>query len=154
MIHNKMSFIFLLMPQGAEDVSVVLTSNLTEDWAFHRQKVLLTCIAVVEGNDTLITWSSRQYIGAGGEVLQLLSTYSSGYTVRSRQNRATVATLVNTTRNNRTVTTISELQLIASGLHPSSRVSCRANGHEPAIITFRKLDIEFAYINNNHVYII
>ena len=120
----------------------VLTSGLTGDLAYHGQRVSFVCNTVVT-HDTIITWTSPHYIGRYGERLQLLSTEQDGFTERSQRFPTTVAILVNTTRTNETVTILSKLQLIASGLYPSSRVSCRANGHEPAIIIFRKLNVEF-----------
>ena len=121
---------------------VTLTSDLEENVAYHRQMVTLVC-TVTSDYETIINWRSPQYIGTGGRILQLMSNYSNGYTVRSTLIPTTVATLRNTTRSNGRVTIISELKItaLASELYPNfeSRVSCRANGMRgPIFITIRK----------------
>ena len=98
---------------------------------------------IVADRDIIVTWRSLQYIGV--DILQLLSSDQDAYDhpIRSRQNPATVAILINSTHSNGMVTVIAQLQLTASAMHANSRVSCRANGpdHEPVISSFRKSDI-------------
>ena len=113
--------------------NVSLTSDVPGNVAYHGERVKLLCIIVADRN-ILVTWRSPQYIGV--DILQLLSTYRDGYTVRSRQNPATVATLINTTRSNGIVTVTTELQLTASAVHRISRASCRANGGRWHTVTF------------------
>ena len=113
--------------------NVSLISDIKGDVAYHGQRVRLLC-TIIANRDIIVTWRSLQYIGI--DVLQLLSTYRDGYTVRSQQHPSTVATLINTTRSNGTVTVTTELQLTASAVHRISRASCRANGGRRHTVTF------------------
>ena len=137
MIHNIYNIIIHIFPDNETAVNISLTSDVTGNIAYHGQMVTLVC-TIVANHEILITWRSLQYIGA--DILQLLSTYQDGHTVSNPQNPATVATLINSTRSRRMVTVIAQLQLRALAMHPHSRVSCRANGHEPVISSFGKSD--------------
>ena len=124
---------------------VILTHNLGSDaMAYHGQRVIFTCTVrdIVVGHPIVITWSSDDYIGIGGtnDVLQVRSNAPLGTTDKKM---TTVVTLTNRTRNNglRTVTVETQMKLTASATYPDANVSCRANGHEPASISFRKSDI-------------
>jgi hypothetical protein len=121
----------------AENVS--LTNDLKGNIAYHGQRVTFLC-TIVADREILTTWRSPQYIR--GDVLQLLSTSEDGHTVNNLQNPDTVATLINSTRSNGTVTVVTELQLTASAMYPISHVGCKANGREiqPVTIRFRKSD--------------
>ena len=110
--------------------------------AYHGQRVTFTC-TIVANSDVILTWRSAQYIDGN---LQFKPADPEGQNITDSQNPTTVATLINTTRSsNGEITVVSELQLTASVLYPTSRVRCRANGREfePVIIVFRKSDINW-----------
>lgn len=110
------------------DPLVVLTHNLGDDAvAYKGQRVTFRCTITV-GRHIVITWSSDDYIGTGGDNLQLLSIDPEGQNTTNTRNPTTIAFLINTTRINRVITVISELQLTASELYPTSNVSCGING--------------------------
>ena len=116
----------------------MLTHNLVGgNRAYDRQVVTFRCVIV--GVDTVLNWMSDDYIGVGGDVLQLASADPVGQTASNPRNPTTVATLVNTSRSNGVTTTVSELQFTASSLFSTSNVSCRDNGQGPVnTTTFRK----------------
>lgn len=126
-------------------VNISLASNLIERVAYHGQRVICIC-TIFTRNDVVITWESAHYIGTEGDDLQLISTDPEGSIVTNLRNPTTVATLVNTTRSNGMITTISELQLTASLSHPTCDVSCRVTGHESASLTLRKSDINLCIL--------
>jgi hypothetical protein len=131
--------LFIVINDFSDDATadISLTSDLTGNVAYPGQRVTFLC-HVVANREILITWTSPQYIGTKGADLQLLSTSEDGHTMRSRQNRDTVATLLHTTRSNETVTVTveAELKLTASAMYRNSHVSCRANGGPPRRVTF------------------
>ena len=116
---------------------MILTHNLGSDAiAYHGQRVTFTCtVDIIVGHGIVITWSSDDYIGTGGDVLQVRSNARVGTTDRKM---TTVVTLINRIQNNRVVTVETQMQITASVVYPNSSVSCRPNGHEPASISFRK----------------
>ena len=120
---------------------MMLTHDLIEgNQAYDGQRVAFWCIIV--GLDTVVTWRSQDYIGTGGDVLQLASADPAGQTASNSRNPTTVATLINTTRNGGVTTTISELQLTASSQSSVSNVSCGVNGQGPVNTTlFRKAQL-------------
>ena len=133
---------FINIPTGVDDPDVMLTHDLIEgNRAYDGQRVTFQCIIV--GLDTVVTWRSQDYIGTGGDVLQLASADSAGQTASNSRNPTTVATLINTTRNGGVTTTISELQLTASSQFSSSNVSCGVNGQGPVnTALFRKTAVK------------
>ena len=116
----------------------MLTHNLVGgNRAYDGQVVTFLC--VITGVDTVLNWISDDYIGTGGDVLQLASADPVGQTASNPRNPTTVATLVSTSRSGGVTTTVSELQLTASSQFPTSNVSCRDNGQGPVNTTsFRK----------------
>ena len=124
----------------ATDANVSLISDLSSGdpyRAYDRQVVTFQC--VITGVDTIFNWISDDYIGTGGDVLQLASSDPPGQTASNPRNPTTVATLVSTSRSNGVTTTVSELQLMASSQFPNSSVSCRDNGQGTVNTTsFRK----------------
>ena len=118
----------------AVSVNVYLSNNLISgDRAYTGQRVTFRCVIV--GMDTVLTWRSSQYIGTGGDVLQLASADPAGQTASNSRNPTTVATLVSTSRSGGVTTTVSELQLTASSQFPNSTVSCEVNSHGPVNVT-------------------
>ena len=123
-------------------MSVSLTNDLTGDVAHRGQRVTFICTIVADDDvPVVITWRSIHYIGIRGDYLQLTSADPEGHSTTNSRNPTTVATLINSTRSNRVITAVSELQLTALARYPTSNVSCTANGHDSAINTFRKSDI-------------
>lgn len=123
----------------------MLTHNLGGGGiAYNGQRITFLCTIVEYREDIIMEWSSEQYIGTGGDVLQLTSDHPIGYTANDTWNPTTVATLISTsTRRSNvvvTVTVVSELQLIASARYPISNVSCGANGRGPvSTVTFQTI---------------
>ena len=109
---------------------VILAHNLGDsNVAYNTQRVTFICTIIVKDRDLVITWSSDEYIGTGGLVLQLTSADPPGFSVPNPRNPTTVATLLNTTRSSDGLITVtSSLQLVASAKYPTSSISCRANG--------------------------
>jgi hypothetical protein len=118
------------------DPDVMLTHNLVGgNRAYDRQVVTFRC--VITGVVRVINWRSEQYIGTGGDVLQLASADPPGQTASNSRNPTTVATLVSTSRSasGGVTTTVSELQITASSQYPSSSISCANNGDGPVSAT-------------------
>ena len=121
---------------GVRPSEVLLTSNLNEgNIAYDAETIIFTC--TIRGNGTILTWTSAEYIGRGGDVLEFSSIDSSGQTTSSSDNPTTIATLINTNTDPDTQVTMikSELHIIASVRHPTSSVGCRINSHGKANIT-------------------
>ena len=121
------------------DPLVNLTHNLSGGgFAYNGQRVTFICTIVV-AHDTVITWESDDYIGTGGDVLQLTSVDPEGTSATNPRNPTTVATLISTTRSSDgVITAISKLQLTASALSPTSYISCMTNGAGPVkTVTFQ-----------------
>jgi hypothetical protein len=120
---------------------VILTHNLgSRAIAYHGQAVTFMCtVNIVVDRDIVITWRSEDYIGTGGDGLQLTSIDPVGTTANKS---TTVVTLTNRTRNNGITTIVTQLELIASAMYPDSRVSCKPNGLVRVISTFGKSDVE------------
>jgi hypothetical protein len=116
----------------------MLTHNLVGgNRAYDRQVVTFRC--VITGVVRVINWRSEQYIGTGGDVLQLASADPPGQTASNSRNPTTVATLVSSSRSSGVTTVVSELRLTASSQFPTSNISCRDNGQGPVNSTsFRK----------------
>ena len=112
-----------------------MTHDLGSDaTAYDGQRVVFTCIVdIVVGRDIVITWSSDDYIGTGGDVLQVASNALVGFTVRKS---TTVVTLTRRVRNNRVITIETQMQITASEVYPTSSVSCRPNGVPPRTVIF------------------
>ena len=68
-----------------------------------------TCVT---RDSPILTWSSDQYIGVGGEQLEILSIDSPGTTFVSMVDPSTVAVLTNTTDHNGTSIIMSQLSII------------------------------------------
>ena len=137
----------LYVPIGSVDPSVMLTSNLFKGRrAYDGQRVTVRCVVV--GIHTILTWRSVQYIGTGGDVLQLASADPAGQMASNSRNPTTVATLISTSHNGGVTTTVSELHLTASSQFPNSSVSCGVNSHGPvSTIVFQTLfGKEYMYI--------
>lgn len=128
-----------------DNPGVMLTHDLIGgNRAYDGQRVTFRCVIV--GLDTVVTWRSQDYIGTGGDLLQLASADPAGQTASNSRNPTTVATLINTTRIGGVTTTISELQLTASSQLFTSNVSCGVNGQGPFNTTlFRKAAIRYMH---------
>ena len=110
------------------DPLVILTHNLGDDAvAYKGQRVTFICM-ITAGRHIVITWSSDEYVGTGGDNLQLLSIDPEGQNTTNTRNPTTIAYLISITRSNGVITVVSELQLTASELYPTSNISCGING--------------------------
>ena len=82
---------------GVVDPDATLMHNLVGNRAYDRQVVTFQC--VITGVDTVLNWISDDYIGVGGDVLQLASADPVGQTASNPRNPTTIATLVSTSRS-------------------------------------------------------
>jgi hypothetical protein len=126
--------------------NVELSSNLNVGaTAYDNQLVTFECTVQATGA-IVLSWSSDDYVGPGGALLQVASVRGPGYTATSHTNPNTVATLTSVTTDTDTEVTevVSHLHITASAQHPNSSVSCRLdNQGTPSTITFSKADNVF-----------
>ena len=109
---------FILLEQ-----EVILNSTLRDGrYARPKQMVVFTCEA---RNTTLMVWRSAEYIGGGGDQIEILS---GGVASDETRLGGTVATRVNTSSDNGITVIVSKLYIIASEEFPSSSVTCAING--------------------------
>ena len=112
--------------------------------SYHTQTVIFTCTIRDNGQGPIVlAWKSENYVGLGGDVLELVSIDNPGTTEYSSTHPTTVATLISTTTNNDTGVTVteivSELRIRASIQYPNSSVSCQLDNHgTPVTFEFRK----------------
>ena len=121
------------------DPRVTLTHNLTDGHVvYDTQRVIFFC-TIIANQATTITWSSDEYIGTEGVDLQLTSDDPLGFSTSNQRDPTTVVTLINTTRSSDGVITVTtSLQLVTSAQYPTSRITCKANGHGPnATVAFQ-----------------
>ena len=80
---------------------------------YDGQRATFLCVIVADHEVILINWSSEQYIGTGGDVLQLTSADSEGHTTNNTRHPTTVAALISTYPRSRdrlrVITVVSEL---------------------------------------------
>ena len=110
-----------------------LRSTLNDDQLVCSGKLLIfTCTT---RGSPILEWFSEEYIGTGGDRLQILSGSDRN---TSSINPDVVATRINVTNDNGITVIVSELQIIASIKYPTATVSC-SNGNLRSIqnITFR-----------------
>ena len=115
---------------------MTLTHNLGSGAiAYHGQTMIFTCTVrdIVVGHPIVISLRSDDYIGTGGDVLQVRSNAPLGTTHRKM---TTVTTLTNRRIRNNRVTVEIQMQITASEVYPTSSVSCRPNGVRPRMVTF------------------
>jgi hypothetical protein len=124
-----------------------LSSNLNVGaTAYDNQIVTFQCTIRGTGDIVVLSWSSDDYIGPGGALLQVASFQDLGHTTNSPVNPNTVATLTSVTTDADTGVTevVSRIRITASAQHPTSSVSCRLdNQGTPSTITFSKADNVF-----------
>ena len=96
------------------------------------EKVIFTCIT---RGSPILEWFSEEYIGTGGDRLQILSGSDRN---TSSITSDVVAVRINVTNDNGSTVIISELRIIASIKYPRATVSC-SNGDQrlKQNITFR-----------------
>lgn len=105
---------------------VFLNSTLsTRLIAYPGQEVVFTCET---RNSLLLTWTSEDYIGSGGDRLETLFIDSPGIKKSNSRNPSTFATLIMASKDSSGVRVIvSELHIIASSQFPVSSVTCRGS---------------------------
>ena len=107
--------------------------------AYDAQNVTFRC--TTQGNATVLTWFSENYIGSAGAILEFASVHTPGRIETSSTNPNTTAVLMNVTTDTDTGETVivSELYVRASLQYPNSSVGCRVNG-SPNTTIFSKAD--------------
>ena len=121
------------MATGSE---VLLTSNLNEgNTAYDNQIVTFRC--TLRSKEIILAWSSSDYIGPTGTVLEFSSVDRHGRNETSQLHQTTVATLINATTDPDTGVTeiVSELRITTSAQYPNSSVSCQVDNHGTPITT-------------------
>ena len=103
-----------------------MNSSLTDGYARPGQVVIFTC----ETRDTtLMVWRSEQYIGGGGDQIEILSL---GESTDQTRPGGTVATRVGVNNDNGITVIVSKLYIVASAQFPFSSVTCSINGQGPS----------------------
>ena len=95
--------------------------------ALPRQEVIFTCVI---RNTTILVWESTDYIGKGGNDIQIISAGDSNVTM-SLSNPDTYATRVSVSVEDGVTVIVSQLFITASEQFPNSSVTCRINGQGP-----------------------
>ena len=112
---------------------MVLESTLSGDrFICSGEVVIFTCTT---RGSPILEWFSEEYIGTGGDRLQILSGSNRN---TSSINPDAVATRISVTDDNGVIVIVSELRIIASISYPTATVSC-SNG-DPRLMqntTFR-----------------
>ena len=110
-----------------------MTSTLSGDrFICSGEVVIFTCTT---RGSPILEWFSEEYIGTGGDRLQILSGSDRN---TSSVNPDAVATRINVTNDNGETVIVSELRIIASISYPIATVSC-SSGDQRLMqnITFR-----------------
>lgn len=97
-----------------------LNAELT---AYPQDVVVFTCITRGTG---ILNWSSNEYIGNNGLLLQILSVGNTT-TVQSYLVPNTSATRISITNDTGEIVIVSELRIIASLDYPTAIVTCNQN---------------------------
>ena len=101
---------------------------------------MFTCVT---RNTTLLEWQSTDYVGTGGNDIQI-SSVGDRDNVTSLTNPNTYATRDSVAEENGVTVIVSRLFITASEQFPTSSVTCRIDGLGPqAIIYFNTTGIEF-----------
>ena len=102
-----------------EDVTLNSKIN-AEQVVTPHVRVNFTCIT--RGSD-ILEWLSDEYIGPGGDRLQILSG-SSRNSATSNSNPDTVATRISVTTENGEVVIVSILSIVVSAQYPTATITC------------------------------
>ena len=116
---------------------VLLTSNLANSGeAYDGQEIVFNCRVI---DSVVLTWTSDEYIGTDGALLQVSIAHNIGYSPPT-DIEGTVVTLINKSQVNGMNVIDSELRIRATLLRPTSSVTCRKDGVGGAANTtaFRK----------------
>ena len=125
---------------GVSPPEVLLASNLTNGGvAYDGQVIMFRCRII---DSVVLTWSSDEYIGTEGTVLQVSIAHEIGYSPPRTDVEDTVAILTNKTQVNGINVIDSELHIRTTLLRPTSSIICRKDGVGGAANTtsFRKGD--------------
>ena len=95
--------------------------------ALPRQEIIFTCVT---RNTTILVWESTDYIGEGGNDIQIISAGDSNMTT-SLSNPDTYATRVSVSVEDGVTVIVSQLFITASEQFPTSSVTCRRYGQDP-----------------------
>ena len=106
---------------GSQLLAVTLNSTLNAQLSTKPQvRINFTCIT--RGSD-ILEWISDEYIGPGGDRLQILS--SSGRTTAiSNSNPDTIATRISVDTENEEVIIVSKLSILVSSQYQTATVTC------------------------------
>ena len=121
---------------------MTLTSTLNAEHVVYNQDTIIF-ICTTRGSP-ILEWFSEEYIGTGGDRLQILSISDRN---TSSINQNAVAARINVTNENGVVVIVSELRIIASIQYPNATVSC-SNGSP------KKIDIIFQTLGEFHLLIV
>ena len=103
--------------------STLIGGNLS----YAQQRVVFTCVT---RNSTLLEWESTDYIGEGGNVIQI-SSYGDNNVTRSLSNPDTYATRVSVSVEDGVTVIVSQLFITVSEQFPTSSVTCRIDEQGP-----------------------
>ena len=106
--------------QPASAVTLLSNTLLNQRFAITQHRVNFTC--TTRGSD-ILEWLSDEYIGPGGDRLQILSG-SSRNSATSNSNPDTIATRINVTIENEEVVIVSMLSIIVSAQYSMATITC------------------------------
>ena len=106
--------------QPANAVTLLSNILLNQRLAIPQLRVNFTC--TTRGSD-ILEWLSDEYIGPGGDRLQILSG-SSRNSATSNSNPDTVATRISVTTENGKVVIMSILSIVVSAQYPTATITC------------------------------
>ena len=124
---------FIVYAKSSRAAAVQLENSLNTDrLACPGELVIFTCTT---RETPILEWFSEEYIGTGGDRLQILSESARN---TSSITPDAVAVRINVSSENGVTVIVSELRIIASIKYPTATVSC-SNGDQRFIqnITFR-----------------
>ena len=100
-----------------------------------RPQDIITFTCTTRGSP-ILEWFSEEYIGTGGDRLQILSGSNRN---TSSVNSKAVATRISVTTENGITVIVSELRIIASLQHPIATIACSNGSPKKNNITFQTL---------------
>ena len=114
--------------------------NICGMLALPGEIIVFSC---VRKNSTLLEWQSADYVGRGGNDIQI-SSAGDRDNVSSLTDRNTYATRDSVTEENGVIVIVSQLFITASEQFPTSSVTCRIDGRGPQeTIFFNTTGTEF-----------
>ena len=121
-------------------IAVILNSTLNAEHVTYPQDIIIfTCTT---RGSPILEWFSEEYIGTGGDRLQILSESDRN---TSSINPDAVATRISVTLENGIVVIVSELKILVSMQYPTATISCSNGSCQKINITFQTVGESIVY---------